>query len=106
MLEKDLPNISLVSFPSWLTLQPLFTFADEVLESKCEVDVVYMDFKKALDSVSHNHLLSKLEALGIAGKVLKWLEGINELIFNLCNILSEVPQGSVLGPLLFAIFIN
>jgi len=43
--------------PNRSTLQQLLMFADKVLESKCEVDVAYMDFKKASDSVSHNHLL-------------------------------------------------
>ena len=42
--------------------------------TKNEVDVIYMDFKKAFDSVSHNALLSKLHTLGISGKLWTWLE--------------------------------
>jgi len=54
--------------PSRSTLQQLLTFAEKVLEPKCEINVTYMDFMKVFDSVSHNHLLDKLKALGICGK--------------------------------------
>jgi len=46
--------------PKWSTLQQLLLFAKRVIESKCEVDVVYMDFQKAFYSVSHDRLLQKL----------------------------------------------
>ena len=75
-----------------------------------------MDFKKAFDSVSHNALLSKLQALGISGKLWSWLETylktcvqcvrIGDKLSNLSKVLSGVLQGSILGPLLFGIFIN
>ena len=81
-------------------------FAKKVLEPKCEVDVVYMDFHKAFDSVSHNHLLHKLRTAGISGTILKWFQAyleyhyqcvkVGDSLSDLCNVLSGVPQGSVL----------
>ena len=72
------------------------------------VDVIYMDFRKAFNSVSHNGLLTKLKSLGIAGKFWLWLWTyliyrfqcvcIGNSISDYCDVLSGVPQGSVLGP--------
>ena len=63
--------------PKRSALQQLILFTERLLDGKNntnEVDVIYMDFKKAFDSVSHNALLSKLQALGISGKLWTWLE--------------------------------
>ena len=63
--------------PKRSALQQLLLFTEKLLDGKNnrnEVDVIYMDFKKAFDSVSHNALLSKLQSLGISGKLYIWLE--------------------------------
>ena len=104
--------------PKRSALQQLLLFTEKLLDGKNnrnEVDVIYMDFKKAFDSVSHNALLSKLQYLGISGKLYTWLETylktrvqcvrIGDKHSDLCKVLSGVPQGSILGLLLFGIFI-
>ncbi len=58
------------------SVQQLLCFIHEVttaLDSKSQVDVVYLDFKKAFDRVSHNGLLVKLKSLGVNGNAWKWL---------------------------------
>jgi hypothetical protein len=86
------------------------------LDEKNEVDVIYIDFRKAFDSVPHERLLNKLSCYGIAGKLHEWLKHfitgrtqrvqVNGCISQSEDVTSGVPQGSVLGPLLFLLYVN
>ena len=100
-------------------LTNLLCFFEEItkwVDDGSPVDVIYLDFQKAFDKVPHQRLILKLKSHGMGNSIINWIEQwltdrrqrvvIDGEVSSWKSVLSGVPQGSVLGPILFLVYIN
>ena len=88
----------------------------ESLDERSSTHVIFLDFSKAFDTVPHKKLCIKLDNIGVRGNVLRWIKAflsnrqqrvlVEDHSSAWSTVSSEIPQGSILWPLLFLVYIN
>ena len=98
-------------------LTNLLCFFEEItkwVDEGSPIDIIYLDFQKAFDKVPHQRLILKLKAYGMGNSIINWIEltdrkqsvVVDGEVSSWKSVLSGVPQGSVLGPILCLVYIN
>ena len=118
--QNDLLNVNQHGFrPNHSTIEATSELTDDIylnMNKSRPTIALFLDFQKAFDTVNHDILISKVKLLGIKGDLLRWFinyvssryqqTSANGKASNLRRLECGIPQGSVLGPLLFLIYIN